>query len=240
MVGYKKYLDLEIFEGEISSHEYPWHFHNCYTFILVEQGSISYEFQDKSIVVKADELFIIEPLKVHRNVISEHTVYKAVFIPQEYFKGLEKNEIVILKVNDSKLIDCVYSLFNQIKLKYRSKQLEETISQICKFIRDIRNEQDVVYHTSRSIVPRVNYDSTLDELAEAAHVSKFHFQRKFKKDYGLTIGQLKLQEKTIKAKDLLQNGRLSTDVAYELGFFDQSHFIKYFKKMWAITPKKFR
>jgi AraC-like DNA-binding protein len=240
VVGYKKYLDLEIFEGEISSHEYPWHFHNGYTFILVEKGSICYEFQDKSIVVKADELFIIEPLKVHRNIINEHTVYKAIFIPQEYFKGFEKNKVVILKVNDSKLIHGIYCLFNQIKLKYRSKQLEETISEICNFIRDIRYEQDLVSHTSRSIVPQVNYHSTLDELAEAAHVSKFHFQRKFKKDYGLTIGQLKLQEKTTKAKDLLQNGRLSTDVAYELGFFDQSHFIKYFKKMWAITPKKFK
>ncbi|MBL7914909.1 MAG: helix-turn-helix domain-containing protein [Bacteroidia bacterium] len=52
--------------------------------------------------------------------------------------------------------------------------------------------------------------------------------------------QLKLQEKTNKAKDLLQNGRLSTEVVYELGFFDQSHFIKYFKKMWTITPKKFK
>ena len=59
------------------------------------------------------------------------------------------------------------------------------------------------------------------------------------KKYGLTIGQLKQQEKTIKAKKLLENGALSTNVAYELGFFDQSHFIKYFKKMWATTPKNF-
>jgi len=56
----------------------------------------------------------------------------------------------------------------------------------------------------------------------------------------LTIGQLKQQEKTTKAKALLENGKLSTDVAHQLGFFDQSHFIKYFKKMWAITPKNFK
>ena len=80
----------------------------------------------------------------------------------------------------------------------------------------------------------------LNELAEKAHLSKFHFQRKFKKSNGLTIGQLKQQEKTIKAKTLLEKGKMSTDVAYELGFFDQSHFIKYFKKMWATTPKNFK
>ena len=66
---------------------------------------------------------------------------------------------------------------------------------------------------------------------------RFHFQRIFKNQFGLTIGQLKQQEKTLLAKTLLENGKLSTDVAYEVGFFDQSHFIKYFKKMWATTPK---
>jgi AraC-like DNA-binding protein len=90
-----------------------------------------------------------------------------------------------------------------------------------------------------NILPNLNYDLSINELAQEAHLSKFHFQRKFKKKYGLTIGQLKQQEKTIKAKTLLENGELSTDAAYELGFFDQSHFIKYFKKMWATTPKNF-
>ncbi|MBK8392256.1 MAG: helix-turn-helix transcriptional regulator [Saprospiraceae bacterium] len=75
------------------------------------------------------------------------------------------------------------------------------------------------------------YNLTITELAEKAHLSKFHFQRIFKNRFGLTIGQLKQQEKTLLAKTLLENGKLPTDVAYEAGFFDQSHFIKYFKKM---------
>ncbi|MBK8055650.1 MAG: AraC family ligand binding domain-containing protein [Saprospiraceae bacterium] len=51
MVNYKKYLDIETFEGEISKHEYPWHFHDSYTFVIVEKGSIIYELKDKSILV---------------------------------------------------------------------------------------------------------------------------------------------------------------------------------------------
>ena len=53
----------------------------------------------------------------------------------------------------------------------------------------------------------------------------------------MTLKKWPIILKTIKEKNLLENGKLSTDVAYELGFFDQSHFIKYFKKMWATTPK---
>ena len=51
MVNYQKYLDLEIFEGDISFHEYPWHFHDCFTLIVVEKGLIKYEFHEKQIQV---------------------------------------------------------------------------------------------------------------------------------------------------------------------------------------------
>ena len=70
----------EIFEGEISKHEYPWHFHNCYTVVLVESGSINYEFRDINLSVDKEEVLIIEPNAIHRNTISQPTVYKALFL----------------------------------------------------------------------------------------------------------------------------------------------------------------
>lgn len=73
MVSYKKYLDIEIFEGNLSKHQYPWHFHNCYTLIIVEKGTIIYEFQDKRIQVDKAEALLIEPYKIHRNTISQPT-----------------------------------------------------------------------------------------------------------------------------------------------------------------------
>lgn len=237
MVSYKKYLDLEIFNGEISAHEYPWHFHECYTLIIVEKGLITYEFHDKSVIVKASEALIIEPFKVHRNKIAHPTTYKAIFVPREYFAHAGKNNIVTLKVNNTGVVANMVRLFNKVLKNCSKRELQEMIFGICALIKNTKVEP--VNETPLIIcdVPKIAGDLTIKELAGEAHLSKFHFQRKFKKNCGLTIGQLKQQEKTIAAKILLQNGMLSTDVAYELGFFDQSHFIKYFKKMWATTPK---
>ncbi|MEY3420885.1 MAG: hypothetical protein RIR48_1174 [Bacteroidota bacterium] len=239
MVNYKKYLDIETFEGEISKHEYPWHFHDSYTFVIVEKGSIIYELKDKSILLGEAEALIIEPFKVHRNIISQHTVYKAFFLPQEYFECTGKNKIGTLKVIDINIINIIADLLNKIKLNYTKTELKKIISGINLLIIQQQGGQKDELTESFNILPNLNYDLSINELAQEAHLSKFHFQRKFKKKYGLTIGQLKQQEKTIKAKTLLENGELSTDAAYELGFFDQSHFIKYFKKMWATTPKNF-
>jgi AraC-like DNA-binding protein len=240
VVSYKKYLDIEIFEGEISKHRYPWHFHNCYTIVIVEQGSILYELQDKHIKVDATDLLILEPRQVHRNTISQSTIYKAVFVPGEYFEfdGQDKTTTRLVKRHKAhkKIID----LLGIIESNYNKKELKELIWTLLETINPPKTKQPDISPSGIKPIPAVNYDLTIKELAEEAQLSPFHFQRKFKRNYGLTIGQFKLQEKTTKAKTLLENKKLSTSVAYELGFFDQSHFIKYFKKMWAITPKNFK
>lgn len=240
MVNYKKYLDIEVFEGEISSHQYPWHFHNSYTFIFVEKGSVFYELKESSIQIGEAEILIIEPFKVHRNIISQTTIYKAFFIPQEYFAREEKNIVITQKVNNPNAVYRIKNLLNKINQNYSRRELEELMIEIGESIDQPQTAYLREKPDNMNIIPELNHDLTIEELAKEATLSKFHFQRKFKKECGLTIGQLKQQEKTIKAKNLLENGKLSTDVAYELGFFDQSHFIKYFKKMWAITPKNFK
>lgn len=239
MVNYKKHFEIEIFEGEISRHQYPWHFHNSYTFIIVEKGSIFYEFKDRSIQIGENELLIIEPFKVHRNIISQTTIYKAFFIPQNYLVQEEKNIIITHKVNNPNAVYRIKNILNKINQNYSRREIEGWIIEIGELI--VQPQTTHLSHklANPNIIPELNHDLSIEELAKEAHLSKFHFQRKIKKECGLTIGQLKQQEKTNKAKVLLENGKLSTDVAYELGFFDQSHFIKYFKKMWAITPKNF-
>jgi AraC-like DNA-binding protein len=241
MVNYQKYLDLEIFEGDISFHEYPWHFHDCFTLIVVEKGLIKYEFHEKQIQVEAGKGFIIEPGIVHRNSINESTIYKAIFVPCEYFNSIEKYKILTQKFYDSNTIDSIIDLHHKIKLNYSKSEINERFVELTELINYSQTEKkkDTSLKID-NINSKIDYNLTIEQLAKKAHLSKFHFQRKFKKNFGLTIGQLKQQEKTIEAKTLLENGKLSTDVAHELGFFDQSHFIKYFKKMWALTPKNFK
>lgn len=125
------------------------------------------------------------------------------------------------------------------------EEVKKTISKIYHLFShhiSLRNTENIngqiTKNKSFKAIGKLEYTSTVNSLSQNAHLSKFHFQRKFKKIHGLTIGQLKQQQKTIEAKSLLETGLKSTDVAYKLGYFDQSHFIKYFKKMWAVLPKE--
>jgi AraC-like DNA-binding protein len=48
-----------------------------------------------------------------------------------------------------------------------------------------------------------------------------------------------LKLRIIAASNLLIKGEPIAQVAYDVGFFDQSHMTKHFKKEYGVTPHKF-
>lgn len=80
----------------------------------------------------------------------------------------------------------------------------------------------------------------LIELAAIAQMSVYYFLRLFNQSMGVTPYQYILQRRVEKAKYLLQHSKLSiAEVAANVGFCDQSHLTRYFKRIVGVTPKKF-
>lgn len=79
----------------------------------------------------------------------------------------------------------------------------------------------------------------LDQLAQAAQMSKFHFVRCFKKAKGLGPLQYHMQLRLIEARRRLRAGAHPRDVALALGFYDQSHFINAFGRVMGVTPQAY-
>jgi AraC family transcriptional regulator, transcriptional activator of pobA len=62
-----------------------------------------------------------------------------------------------------------------------------------------------------------------------------------KRATGVTAGHLIRQRVLIEAKrELVFTGRAITDIAYDLGFTDPSHFARFFRKQTGTTPQTFR
>jgi len=83
-----------------------------------------------------------------------------------------------------------------------------------------------------------NFEITLDEIASYAKVSKYHFLREFKKEFGLTPYQYIQNIKINNARRMLYLDVSLSEIAQECGFFDQSHFIKTYKFFFGHTPSK--
>lgn len=80
---------------------------------------------------------------------------------------------------------------------------------------------------------------TLDDLARAAGLSRYHLLRVFKKATGLTPHAYRTQLRIEHAKVLLRAGRAPADVAQDCGFADQAHFANRFRHFTGATPGQY-
>lgn len=84
-------------------------------------------------------------------------------------------------------------------------------------------------------------DLTLDEIADMAGFSKFHFSRLFKQFTNVSFYQYLSQNRIYTAEKLLAIPEYSvTAVAYNSGFTSLSSFIRMFKIVKGVTPSEFR
>jgi AraC-like DNA-binding protein len=80
----------------------------------------------------------------------------------------------------------------------------------------------------------------LDNIADEAHFSKFHFIRLFKTIYGKTPHQYLISVRIEKAQLLLRNGHSVSEVCFEVGFDSPTSFTGLFKRIAGTTPSAYQ
>ena len=79
----------------------------------------------------------------------------------------------------------------------------------------------------------------LSTLARIAGVSPYHLIRVFGRAFGVSPYAYVKQLRVVHAQRLLREGISATEVAFAVGFSDQSHLNRVFKAMMGVTPGAF-
>jgi AraC-like DNA-binding protein len=101
---------------------------------------------------------------------------------------------------------------------------------------DVAKELDVI---KREILGNPELELSIDQMSKKVNVSSYHVIRKFSDENGLTPHKFQMQCRIRKAQKLLRQGYRVVDVAHMVGFCDQSHLDRVFKKQVGITPEQF-
>jgi AraC family transcriptional regulator len=90
------------------------------------------------------------------------------------------------------------------------------------------------------IKEHLNEDLSLTELAKLVQMSPHYFSQSFKQSTGITPHQFVICCRVERAKELIMQGQFTiVEVAFLVGFANQSHLNRHFKKLLGLTPKQF-
>ena len=78
------------------------------------------------------------------------------------------------------------------------------------------------------------------QVASYCSVSKDHLSLLFKENTGYTTAKYILREKLRESRRLINRGFSNSQIAYQLGFCSESHFIAKYKELYGNTPGKDR
>ena len=232
------------------------HFHNTYTIGITNGGMFKSINQNKTYLSYKNSTRVINPQEVHGGISTNWNYtnfYPSVELVSDIYEQIffEKKIPIFQKhlIDDIYLYKMLYELFINVYYEKDSMKIEikliEVLSYLIKnYTGSVRNYDDS-FDNKRVIRDTVDYiqdtkalNLSLDELANNVNPSKYHFLRVFKNNLGITPHNYIVAYKIQRAKDLILNGDSLSDVSLEVGFSDQSHFIKNFKKIYGYTPKK--
>lgn len=112
-------------------------------------------------------------------------------------------------------------------------------------VESFNDTNDVTYdETIVEVIDHINLnisdELSVEKLSSEFHVSKYHLMRKFKAHTGYTLHSYITQKRLIMARELMRKGRTMTEASMESGFGDYSSFVRAFKNMFGMSPRKYK
>ena len=233
------------------------------------EGESTLLIDSKSIKVKAGDVVVINPYELHSTIDDggeNRGKYHLYMVELDFFSGLKnididlrylvcenrtsfknfygQNEvlykILISVVKENEIADqaarlAIFGLMTQFfaELLRQGKDDEKDSPE------NTARYQATIEPAMQLIREKYSEELTLEVLAEACSISKFHFCRIFKKVVGMSVIQyLNSYRLKIANTMIINSTKQIGEIAGLCGFDDVSYFCRVYKKYYGCTPKK--
>lgn len=178
--------------------------------------------------------------------------FKGLHIDKRVENGFFSKESPINDIGVSVSIIGLYEQILHIAEQEKAGFQQMVSSMVLNILGTVYYKQKNNSFTNRHIINKINeaqlimkqevesHPST-EELADRIGLGYSWFRRMFKEYTGVSPAQYQIQQKLLRAKELLLTTDMNiSEIAYKLNFENISHFTTFFKKKEGVTPSDFK
>jgi AraC-like DNA-binding protein len=245
----------EVLHARHVEHAYPIHTHDVWTVLLVDEGAIRYDLDRQSQGAESSMVSILPPHVVHdgRPATADGYRKRVIYVePEVIGEALIGAAVDRPALPDRGLREAVSALDVALGCVDDSLEAETRLHLVAERIRGglgaspgaaVRHDPTAVDRAVEAF--RAYLDEHLFEpvtiaaAAETLGVRPTHLARGFKTSFGIAPHAYVVTRRLEVARDRILAGQPLADVATEVGFFDQAHLTRRFKRFLGVTPGRF-
>ena len=234
-----------------------WHmFHERYVVCAcLKDVSVDWRYRGKTHSLDDGSYMLVEPGETHRNLVvrkpADFTVLfiePSVVIDAARALGVATTPHLRLPQDNNRVVFRAFvglsaaftaaatALEQQSRLAVCLQLLLENYLERRPPQRRAGDERGPMEQAKAVLWDRFDQPVTLDELAAAAGLSRFHLLRSFVRRFGIPPHAYQNHVRVERARALLVRGVPPSVAAVDVGFADQSHLTRHFKRIHGVAP----
>lgn len=254
---------IEVIRAHFEGHAYDPHWHDSYLIGFTEQGVQQFHCRRALFSSVPGQTFFLEPGDIHDGHaptpggFTYSTLYLEPTWLEKALPGLFEQApadclpgVPRTQPDDPGLLPCIANALQALRdgepRMVRDAALDALLERISHSLhwrqRLSGNPQiaSVALRARDYLHAHFHENIGLDELAQVCGVDRFRLSRAFKAAFGIAPHGYLIQLRLVRARRLLAIGTSPADVASDLGFADQSHLGRWFRRANGLTPGAYR
>jgi AraC-like DNA-binding protein len=240
--------NLIITDTEYTHNKVDWHYHENPYFTYLLQGKLFESNKKESYYLDSGSLLFHNWQDAHYNIKPpEYTRGFHIELNQDWFLNFDipmANFEGSINLKNPIIKNFMNQVFIETKIndQFSSLSIENNLLEIFNAIKGNTEKNSTKpdwTNKLKELLIEERVDYSLNSLSSKLEIHPVHLSREFNRYFGTSLGHYIRLMRLNKAFCLLVTNTLSlTEICYECGFYDQSHFISNFKLIYNTTPTK--
>ena len=243
----------EVFHAHYLDHAYPSHTHDVWTLLIVDDGVIRYDLDRREHGVVRPWVTLLPPYVPHDgrsatgNGFRKRVLYldTSVLSPDLAGAAVDNPSLPddLLRHRIDQLHRSLVGPSDALEADSRLAFILERLSEHLRPRTPAPSRQPdpgLAVRLRELLDARTAEGITLGDAAHLLHAHPTHLVRAFTHTHGLPPHQYLTGRRVELARQLLLDGQRPAEVAAAVGFHDQSHLTRHFKRYLGVSPARYR